>query len=156
MTCIEDLRAAAQRRVPRMFYDYVASGSWTETTLRANESYFNDIQFRQRILVDIEKRSLAWVPSAALPCLALPCLVSSPCPPRLVSDIELGLMPSSSQMVGQNVAMPVALSPCGFGGMMWPNGEAHAARAAEKFGVPFSREMLCPARLLCPRGPLRE
>jgi len=68
MTCIEDLRAAAQRRVPRMFYDYVASGSWTETTLRANESYFNDIQFRQRILVDIEKRSLAWVPSAASPC----------------------------------------------------------------------------------------
>lgn len=84
MTCIEDLRAAAQRRVPRMFYDYVASGSWTETTLRANESYFNDIQFRQRILVDIEKRSLAWVPSATLPCLA-----PSSCPSSLVSDMEL-------------------------------------------------------------------
>lgn len=43
-----------------------------------------------------------------------------------------------TKMVGQDVRMPVALSPCGFGGMMWPNGEAEAAQAAEKFGVPFS------------------
>jgi len=67
-----------------------------------------------------------------------------------------GLMSSSSQMVGQNVAMPVALSPCGFGGMMWPNGEAHAARAAEKFGVPFSRKLMCPARLPAARCKLRQ
>jgi len=102
MTCVEDLRRRTHGRVPKMFYDYVASGSWTEGTLRENERSFADIRLRQRILVDIEKRSV------------------------------------ESTMIGEKVSMPVALSPCGFGGMMWPNGEAHAARAAEKFGVPFA------------------
>ena len=40
ITCIEDLRVLAERRVPRMFYDYADSGSWTESTYRANESDF--------------------------------------------------------------------------------------------------------------------
>jgi hypothetical protein len=44
-----------------------------------------------------------------------------------------------TQLLGQDVSMPAALAPCGFGGMMHPNGEMYAARAAEKFGVPFSR-----------------
>ena len=52
MTCIEDLRRVAQRKVPRMFYDYADSGSWTESTYRANSSDFQDIKFRQRVLVD--------------------------------------------------------------------------------------------------------
>lgn len=55
----------AQRRVPRMFYDYVSSGSWTESTLKGNETFFDRIQFRQRILVDIEKRSLRFPPPLA-------------------------------------------------------------------------------------------
>ena len=59
MTCIEDLRRVAQRKVPRMFYDYADSGSWTESTYRANSSDFQDIKFRQRVLVDMEGRSLA-------------------------------------------------------------------------------------------------
>lgn len=101
MTCIEDLRRVAERKVPRMFYDYVDSGSWTETTYRDNTSEFAKIKLRQKVLVDIDKRSLA------------------------------------STMIGQEVKMPVALAPVGFTGMQHADGEILAARAAEKFGVPF-------------------
>ncbi|AUL48935.1 alpha-hydroxy-acid oxidizing enzyme [Bordetella trematum] len=59
ITCIEDLRVIAQRRVPRMFYDYADSGAWTEGTYRANESEFQKIKLRQRVAVDMEGRSLA-------------------------------------------------------------------------------------------------
>lgn len=59
MTCIEDLRQVARRRVPRMFYDYADSGSWTETTYRANAAAFAPIRFRQRVAVNMEKRSTA-------------------------------------------------------------------------------------------------
>ena len=102
ITEIEDLRRVAQRKVPRMFYDYVDSGSWTQTTYRNNETDFDRIKLRQRVLVDMEGRSLA------------------------------------TQMIGQDVHMPVAIAPTGFTGMMWADGEIHAARAAEKFGIPFS------------------
>ncbi|MFC0819827.1 alpha-hydroxy acid oxidase [Moraxella marmotae] len=102
ITEIEDLRRIAERKVPRMFYDYVDSGSWTQTTYRNNETDFDRIKLRQRVLVDMEGRSLA------------------------------------TQMIGQDVSMPVAIAPTGFTGMMWADGEIHAARAAEKFGVPFS------------------
>lgn len=102
MTEIEDLRVVAERKVPRMFYDYVDSGSWTQTTYRNNETDFDRIKLRQRVLVDMENRSLA------------------------------------TTMIGHDVKMPVAIAPTGFTGMMWANGEMHAARAAEKFGVPFS------------------
>lgn len=57
ITTIEDLRRLAERRVPRMFYDYADSGSWTESTYRANESDFQKIKLRQRILVNMENRS---------------------------------------------------------------------------------------------------
>lgn len=102
ITEIEDLRRIAERKVPRMFYDYVDSGSWTETTYRSNETDFDRIKLRQRVLVDMDNRSLA------------------------------------TQMIGEEVKMPVAIAPTGFTGMMWADGEIHAARAAEKFGVPFS------------------
>ena len=102
ITEIEDLRRVAERKVPRMFYDYVDSGSWTETTYRNNETDFDRIKLRQRVLVDMDNRSLA------------------------------------TQMIGEQVKMPVAIAPTGFTGMMWADGEIHAARAAEKFGVPFS------------------
>lgn len=59
ITCIEDLRVLAQKRVPRMFYDYADSGSWTESTYRANQSDFARIKFRQRVAVNLENRSLA-------------------------------------------------------------------------------------------------
>ena len=102
MTDIEDLRRVAERKVPRMFYDYVDSGSWTETTYRNNETDFDRIKLRQRVLVDMDNRSLA------------------------------------THMIGEPVKMPVAIAPTGFTGMMWADGEIHAARAAEQFGVPFS------------------
>lgn len=102
VTEIEDLRRVAERKIPRMFYDYVDSGSWTETTYRNNETDFDRIKLRQRVLVNMEGRSLA------------------------------------TTMAGAETSMPVAIAPTGFTGMMWADGEIHAARAAEKFGVPFS------------------
>lgn len=102
ITCVEDLRRLAKKRVPRMFYDYADSGSWTEETYRANESDFARIKLRQRVAVNMEHRSL------------------------------------KSTMVGQEIAMPVALAPVGLVGMQHADGEILAARAAEKFGVPFT------------------
>jgi L-lactate dehydrogenase (cytochrome) len=102
ITCIEDLRRLAKRRVPRMFYDYADSGSWTESTYRANEEDFHKLKFRQRVAVDLNNRSLR------------------------------------TTMVGQDVAMPVALAPTGLTGMQHADGEILAARAAEKFGIPFT------------------
>jgi len=58
ITNIEDLRVLAEKRVPRMFYDYADSGSWTESTYRANESDFQKIKLRQRVAVNMEGRSL--------------------------------------------------------------------------------------------------
>lgn len=102
ITSVEDLRVLAKRRVPRMFYDYADSGSWTESTYRANSSDFERIKFRQRVAVNLENRTL------------------------------------ETTMVGQPVAMPVALAPTGLTGMQYADGEILAARAAEKFGVPFT------------------
>ena len=59
ITTIEDLRVLARKRVPRMFYDYADSGSWTESTYRANEADFQRIKLRQRVAVNMENRSLA-------------------------------------------------------------------------------------------------
>ncbi len=59
ITCIEDLRVLAKKRVPRMFYDYADSGSWTEGTYRANEADFQAIKLRQRVAVNMENRSTA-------------------------------------------------------------------------------------------------
>ncbi|OAD12676.1 alpha-hydroxy acid oxidase [Achromobacter insolitus] len=102
ITCVEDLRALAEKRVPRMFYDYVDVGSWTESTYRANTADFQRIQLRQRVARDLSRRSVA------------------------------------STMVGQDVAMPVAIAPTGLTGMQHADGEILAARAAKAFGVPFT------------------
>ena len=59
ITNIEDLRVLAQKRVPRMFYDYADSGSWTEGTYRANETDFHKIKLRQRVAVNMENRTTA-------------------------------------------------------------------------------------------------
>jgi L-lactate dehydrogenase (cytochrome) len=57
VTCIEDQRKLAMRKVPRMFYDYADSGSWTESTYRSNEEDFGDLKFRQRVGADVSGRS---------------------------------------------------------------------------------------------------
>lgn len=102
ITNIGDLKKIHERRVPRMFYDYAESGSWTEQTFRENTTDFDQIRLRQRVAVDMTGRS------------------------------------TSSTMVGQDVAMPVALAPVGLTGMQHADGEIKAARAAEKFGVPYT------------------
>ncbi|MEM6658196.1 MAG: alpha-hydroxy acid oxidase [Pseudomonadota bacterium] len=102
ITSIEDLRRIHERRVPRMFYDYAESGSWTEQTFRENSADFEKIRLRQRVAVDMSGRSTA------------------------------------SQMIGQDVSMPVALAPVGLTGMHHGDGEMKCAKAAEDFGVPFT------------------
>ncbi len=102
ITNIDDLKQIYERRVPRMFFDYCESGSWTEQTFRDNSSDFDDIRLRQRVAVDMTGRSTA------------------------------------AQMIGQDVAMPVALAPVGLTGMQHADGEIKAARAASAFGVPFT------------------
>ena len=94
ITCIEDLRVIAQRRVPRMFYDYADSGSYTEGTYRSNESDFQRIKLRQRVAVNMEGRT------------------------------------TRTTMVGQDVAMPVAIAPTGQTGIQPAAGEIQRARAA--------------------------
>lgn len=59
ITEIEDLRRLHQRRVPRMFYDYVDVGAWTGSTYRANRDDFDRILLRQRVARNIQDRSLA-------------------------------------------------------------------------------------------------
>ncbi|NNL19163.1 MAG: alpha-hydroxy-acid oxidizing protein [Boseongicola sp.] len=101
ITEIADLKRIYKRRVPKMFYDYAESGSWTEQTFRENTSDFDKIRLRQRIAKDMDNRS------------------------------------TKSQMMGEDVSMPVALAPVGLTGMQSADGEIKAAKAAEKFGVPF-------------------
>jgi L-lactate dehydrogenase (cytochrome) len=102
ITNIDDLRVLAQKRVPRMFYDYVDCGSWTESTYRANCNDFQNILLRQRVAINMENRSTA------------------------------------STMIGEKVAMPVAIAPTGLTGMLCADGEIKAAKAAKKFGIPFT------------------
>ena len=102
VTCIEDLRVVAKRRVPRMFYDYADSGSYTEGTYRSNTANFQGIKLRQRVAVNMEGRS------------------------------------TRTTMVGQDVAMPVAIAPTGLTGMQHADGEILGARAAKAFGIPFT------------------
>ena len=102
ITCIEDLRVVAKRRVPRMFYDYADSGSYTQGTYRSNEDDFQKIKLRQRVAVNMEGRS------------------------------------TRSTMIGEDVAMPVAIAPTGLTGMQHADGEILGAKAAKAFGVPFT------------------
>ena len=55
---IAELKKLAKRRVPKMFFQYADSGSWTESTYNANEADFGKIKLRQRVLVDMSDRSL--------------------------------------------------------------------------------------------------
>ena len=102
VTCIEDLRALAKKRVARVIFDYVDRGSYAEATLRANRADFEAIALRQRVGIDVDRRS------------------------------------TRTTMAGHDVAMPVALAPVGLTGLNWADGEMLAARAAERFGVPFT------------------
>jgi L-lactate dehydrogenase (cytochrome) len=56
VTCIEDLRRVAQRKVPRAFFDYAEAGSYSQVTLRANCADLEGIRLRQRVMVDVSAR----------------------------------------------------------------------------------------------------
>ncbi len=101
VTCIEDLRTLAKKRVARAIFDYVDRGSYAEATLRANRADLDLLTLRQRVGLDVDNRS------------------------------------TRSTMLGEQVSMPVALAPVGLTGLNWADGEMLAARAAERFGVPF-------------------
>ena len=102
ITNIEDLRQMAKKRVARAVFEYVDRGSYDEATLRANKGDLDALKFRQRVGIDVDKRS------------------------------------TRSTMIGQEVAMPVAIAPVGLTGLNWADGEMLGARAAEKFGIPFT------------------
>jgi L-lactate dehydrogenase (cytochrome) len=102
VTCIEDLRELARRRVPRAIFDYVDCGSYAEETLRANRAGFAALALRQRVAVNVENRS------------------------------------TTGTLLGEPVALPLAIAPTGLTGLNWRDGEMLAARAAERFGVPFT------------------
>ena len=106
ITSIGDLQKLAKKRVPRMFYDYADSGSWTEQTYRDNQTDFEKIKLRQRVAVDMSTLT-TW-----------------------------------SKMLGDPVAIPTALAPCGMTGMQHADGEILAAKAAEKFKIPFTMSTL--------------
>ncbi len=102
VTNIEDLRQIAERRVAKAIYDYVSRGSYDEVTLRANRDDVEALKLRQRVAIDVDKRS------------------------------------TRTTLVGQDVTMPVGIAPVGLTGLNWANGEMLGARAAEKFGIPFT------------------
>ena len=102
ITNIEDLRQMAKKRVAKAVFEYVDRGSYDETTLRANKGDLDALKFRQRVGIDVDKRS------------------------------------TRGTMIGQEVAMPVAIAPVGLSGLNWADGEMLGARAAEKFGIPFT------------------
>jgi L-lactate dehydrogenase (cytochrome) len=56
VTCIEDLRQLARRKVPRAFFDYAEAGSYSEQTLHANRADLERVKLRQRVLVDVSAR----------------------------------------------------------------------------------------------------
>ena len=71
IACIDDLQKLAKRRVPKMFYDYADSGSWSETTYQANETDLAAIKFRQRVALDVSKRFWRRAQQLILACLSL-------------------------------------------------------------------------------------
>ena len=102
VTCIEDLRQLSKKRIARAIFDYVDCGSYTEATLRANRADLELLTLRQRVGIDVDRRS------------------------------------TRTTMIGEEVSMPVGLAPVGLTGLNWADGEILAARAAQRFGVPFT------------------
>jgi L-lactate dehydrogenase (cytochrome) len=101
MTCVEDLRQSARRKVPRMFFDYAESGSYAQETLRANRVDLERIKLRQRVMLNVAGRS------------------------------------TETTLLGEPVALPLALAPIGLCGMQHGDGEILACRAAQQAGIPF-------------------
>lgn len=107
---VEDMRRAAQRLLPRQFFDYVDGGSWREGTRQDNEKDLDALFLRQRVGIDVSDRH------------------------------------ASSPILGREAQMPIVLAPTGLAGLLYPDGEIAAARAAEAAGVPY----VLPTMSICP------
>ena len=115
IACINDLRNLAQKRVPKMFFDYAASGSYSQKTIKWNyEDFDSKIKLRQRVAVDVSKRSTA------------------------PSRISRSSPSSSLRKILSDSPFPLALSPIGLCGMQNVNGEISAAKAASQHKIPFT------------------
>ena len=99
---VDEMKQRARHRVPKMFFEYADSGSYTEGTYRENESDFAKIKLKQKVAVNLENRNL------------------------------------KTLMLGKEITMPVAIAPAATGGMQIADGEIKAAKAAEKYGIPFT------------------
>ena len=100
--CIEDLRRIARRNVPGVFFEYMEAGSYSETTRDANIEDMRAIKLRQRVLVDMSRRSL------------------------------------KTTVLGEELALPLAIAPTGLSGMQYADGEIHACRAAHAAGIQYT------------------
>ena len=98
---INDLKLLAKKRLPKMFYDYVDSGSFSQSTYKANEEDFKNIRLRQRVGKDISKYKLKKI------------------------------------FLNKQYNLPFGFSPCGMGGMLYPDGEIIVAKICEKFNIPY-------------------
>jgi L-lactate dehydrogenase (cytochrome) len=106
ITCIEDLRELARRRVPRALFDYAEAGSYTQETLRANRADLERMNLRQRVMIDVSVRDM------------------------------------TTTILGDAVALPLALGPVAMTGLLHGNGEILACRAAQAAGIPFTMSTL--------------
>src|SRR5919108_2250203 len=120
VTCIEDLRQLARKRVARAIFDYVDCGSYSESTLRANRADLELLALRQRVGIDVDRRS------------------------------------TRTTMAGHEVTMPVGLAPVGLTGLNWADGEILAARAAQRFGVPFTLSTMSICSIEDVRGAVQK
>lgn len=102
VTNIQDLRAIAERKVPRAIFHYADRGSYDETTLAANKADLAALKLRQRVMIDVSDRSTA------------------------------------TTMIGEKVALPLAIAPTGLTGLFHGDGEIHGCRAAQAAGIPFT------------------
>jgi L-lactate dehydrogenase (cytochrome) len=101
ITSIEDLRRLARHRIPRAVFEYADGGAYDEITLNANTADLRALRLRQRVMVDVSRRSLA------------------------------------TRILGLPTSLPLALAPVGLTGLMYRDGEIHAARAAQAEGIPY-------------------
>ena len=99
---IADLRAAAQRRLPKGVFEYVDKGTEDQVALANNVDAFHRLKLRNKVLVDLTARRL------------------------------------DSTLFGKPTSLPLAIAPTGIAGLCWYQGELELAKAAAKFGVPFT------------------
>lgn len=102
ITTIEDLRQIARRRVPRAFFEYADRGSYDEHTLRRNKDAFEQIRLRQRIMIDVDRRSL--VTSFLGQRVAMPVAIA----PTGLAGLQYG----SGEIVGARAAAAAGVPFC--------------------------------------------